>query len=223
MDRLELDGQQRAEASALALGQSMQMNGLMLEQGWTSNNLKIQQDYERAVMGLESSALQAKGQIDAAKTQLISSAVQGILSFTQQAIQLPAAQEEARLRQLRLEEAEAEKASRDLNFQILETRFAPDDVAPPEPSVERAEADAVRATTTSISNSVRDLTKEGSASSVGAATQLINNNPAIPYGQVKTGVSEVVGGIQGTIMQQINQLPNPPQTEVERGAVVTKL
>ena len=88
---------------------------------------------------------------------------------------------------------------------------------------ERAEADAVRATTTSISNSVKDLTKEGSASSIGAATQLINNNPAIPYGQVKTGVSEVVGGIQGTIMQQINQLPNPPQTEAERGAVVTKL
>ena len=116
MDRLELDGQQRAEASALALGQSMQMNGLMLEQGWTSNNLKIQQDYERAVMGLESSALQAKGQIDAAKTQLISSAVQGILSFTNEAIQLPNAQEEARLRQLRLEEAEAEKASRDLEL-----------------------------------------------------------------------------------------------------------
>jgi len=222
MDRLELDGQQRAEASALALGQSMEMNGLMLEQGWTSNNLKIQQDYETAVMNLESSELQARGQVDIAKTQIISSAVQSILSFTNEAIQLPNAIEEAKLRKLKLEEAEAQKASRELNFEILDAKFGPK-IEPPESSVERAEADAVRATTTSISNSVKDLTKEGSASSVGAATQLINNNPAIPYGQVKTGVSEVVGGMQGTIMQQINQLQNPPQTELERNTLVQKI
>ena len=89
MNRLELDSQQRAEASALALGQSMQTNGMMLEQGWTSNTLKMQQDYETAVMNLEATELQAKGQVDAANLQVLSTAVQGILSFTQQALQLP--------------------------------------------------------------------------------------------------------------------------------------
>jgi len=228
MDRLELDGQQRAEASALALSQSMEMNGLMLEQGWASNNLKIQQDYETAVMSLEASELQAKGQVDAAKTQLISSAVQGILSFTNEAIQLPNAIEEAKLRKLKLEEAERKRAAEVADIKIARADFGLTGDAPKvDLNTSQVEADnqALGAATKSIANSVGQLESEGTNEALSAAGQLITNGITIPWAKTTATIGEMKTGLQPAITNLIANLPVEaiPSTGQERRKLIRLL
>ena len=91
-EQLEQELQQRAESSALKVGQQQETFSLARDQLYDKSVLEKEQLHAKLVMGLESSELKAKNAADNARLRVTGDAIQGLLKFGGSVLQYQAEQ-----------------------------------------------------------------------------------------------------------------------------------
>ena len=172
-DNLAFEAQQSADKGQLGLDQGVERNSLAADQLLDKSNLKIDQTaatqeltrdhtHQKGIMALEMSHLKAKGQVEAARTKVIGTAIQGLLSFGQSALKY-AGQMDALQKQ-----QEAEAAEQAKNDAMNGAFFGDDFISgPTESQVEETNAygeaigSGIQAEATALGDAATEIRSEG--------------------------------------------------------------